>query len=238
MSRGNGAAVTMFLGFCAASCADVLGFERAALELDAGGIVSAVAPLDAAASEPFRDRTEADAGARGLEAGASLVASDAGVPGCEPYCELVQTACTGSDGVSYAVYDSVFSCIRECQQFPEGAVGDVTGNSRACRVAHAQLALQFPGERAFECPAAGPGGDGVCGVNCEGYCSLMSGLCPDSIDGDCLEVCEGVPDLGGFDISHIEGNSLQCRFYHIGAATVSPRFHCPHAAGADPCDDS
>jgi hypothetical protein len=144
-------------------------------------------------------------------------------------------ACVSVGDERQAVYDSRFSCLKHCEQFPEGAPGDTSGNSLACRQAHATIALAFPGERQFECPAAGPGGNGVCGSNCDSYCTLMAGLCPGTLAEDCLQSCEAVPDLGGYDVSQIEGNSLQCRFYHLGAATVSPQFHCMHAAGEQPC---
>ncbi len=162
---------------------------------------------------------------------------DAVIPSCEQYCDAVMDACVTNEDERHAVYDSKYSCLKHCAQFPPGEPGDLSGNSLACRHAHALVALSFPGERQFECPAAGPGGDGVCGTNCEGYCSLMDGLCPETFDGDCAAVCSAVPDLGGYDVSQIEGNSLQCRFYHLGAATVSPQFHCAHAAGEQPCAD-
>jgi hypothetical protein len=47
-------------------------------------------------------------------------------------------------------------------------------------------------------------------------------------DRECLDACSEVPDLSGFDISNIDGDSLQCRIYHLNAALVSPINHCPH----------
>ena len=109
------------------------------------------------------------------------------------------------------------------------------GNSVQCRLNSARV-REFPGERRTACPAAGPGGDGVCGSNCDGYCQLMLAECPGSFDAaSCVQSCAATSDPGGFDTSRIEGDSVQCRLYHLQAASVSPRNHCPHAAGAYPC---
>ena len=32
-----------------------------------------------------------------------------------------------------------------------------------------------------------------------------------------------------------EGNSVQCRLFHVTAATLDPIAHCVHAAGLAPC---
>jgi len=212
------------LALCAGgwlACADLLGFEAA--ELDPLAASPAAAPLLGAIS--------ADAGAA-----PSL---------CEEYCDSVLAACGPDvDGTSYAVYDSRFTCLYQCLLFAPGGPGDEMGNSVQCRLNSARVALQFPGERRTACPAAGPGGNGVCGSNCEGYCTLMLAECPNAFDAvagglspveACAQSCAATPDLGGFDTSRIEGNSLQCRLYHLQAASVSPRNHCGHAAGAYPC---
>ncbi len=242
-------------GWATIGCADVLGFERAELDesnresdselqsSDGGhrsdaSVVSTMEPSIATATDAPTDAGSASEDGGDVDSDSESEPFDPDeVPSCERYCEIVLEACPSSEDSNYAVFDSVFSCVRQCQQFPEGEPGDATGNSRACRATHAQFALQFPGERGFECPAAGPGGDGVCGTNCEGYCALMGGLCAGSLEEDCMAQCLEVPDTGGYDTSIIEGNSLQCRLYHLGAATVSPNFHCAHAAGDDPCVD-
>jgi hypothetical protein len=177
------------------------------------------------------------------DGGANGKSSDAGtepaLSPCEEFCQVVLAACQNDEnGEGHAVYDSSFSCERQCAMFPPGTAGDETGNSLACRLQHARVALDFPGERAIECPAAGPGGDGICGSNCEGYCTLMGQQCGDFGDAaTCPEECADVTDLGGFNVSQFEGNTLQCRFYHLSAALVGPALHCPHAAGAYPCSD-
>jgi hypothetical protein len=51
----------------------------------------------------------------------------------------------------------------------------------------------------------------------------------------CVEDCLDVPDLGGFHTGLASGNSVQCRLYHVGAATQDPGTHCPHTVGTGPC---
>jgi hypothetical protein len=203
------AAAVVFSSAVLAACSNVLGFEPATRD----------PLLDAAAS-----------GAGGA------LAEPSGTP-CEVYCATVTEACPdGPPGESYAQYDSIFTCEEQCRFFPLGSAGDESGNSIFCRLSSAELALRFPGERVTACPAAGPGGDGVCGSNCEGYCALVQAECS-SFESDtaCLEACADVPDPGGFNIGQIRGDSLGCRLYHLNAALVSPTNHCPHAAGGYPC---
>ncbi len=179
----------------------------------------------------------ADAGTGGNAALGTAGLSGRELTLCQRFCRTVIEACgTAPEPGTLAVYDSQFVCERQCEAFDIGAPGDSSGNSAHCRLTHAELARDFPGERRSECPAAGPGGDGVCGDNCEGYCSVMLAECSDYDSREtCLASCRDVPDLGGFDISIVEGDSLQCRLYHLNAAAVSPENHCPHAAGAFPC---
>jgi len=178
-----------------------------------------------------------DAGAGGSAAPGTTGLAGEELTLCQRFCKTVIEACgTSPDPGTLAVYDSQFVCELQCEAFEVGTPGDSSGNSVHCRLTHAELARDFPGERRSECPAAGPGGDGVCGENCEGYCSVMLAECADYDSREtCLAACRDVPDLGGFDISIVEGDSLQCRLYHLNAAAVSPANHCPHAAGAFPC---
>ncbi len=199
----------------AGACADVLGFEPATLDPAwIGG--------DAGSARRGSDAPDAGASAPSL---------------CDRYCDTVLAACgRDEDGTNYAVYDSRFTCMAQCGWLDPGAAVAQAGNSVNCRLSSALVALQFPGERATACPAAGPGGDGVCGTNCEGYCALLSAECGGVVDtSSCASRCAQIPDLGGFDTSQIQGDSLQCRLYHLQAASVSPLNHCPHAAGGYPC---
>jgi hypothetical protein len=203
--------VLPLVALCAMACADVLGIDDARMD----------PALNAATS---------------LESGSD--AADGPAPTlCEEYCETVIRACSDNESDSFDVYDSPFTCERQCLLLTPGAERDQSGNTVHCRLFHARVAELSRGERLTECPAAGPGGDGVCGANCEGYCTLMLATCSglfETLDA-CRASCALVPDVGGYDISQTSGDSLQCRLYHLGAALVSPEHHCPHAAGAYPC---
>jgi hypothetical protein len=208
--------------------------DLGATENDAAVVLDAGLPRDGA--------VEIDAAAAAVDAalGRDAQVMEPAVPAlnCESFCDVVADACPQEETESYAVYDSTFTCLRQCESYALGIAGDDTGNTLACRMTHALIARDFPGERAGSCPAAGPGGDGVCGSNCEGYCALMLNTCDTFADAEqCLAECAHVPDLGGFEVSQNEGNSVQCRLYHLGAALASPTFHCPHASGQTPCAD-
>jgi hypothetical protein len=51
----------------------------------------------------------------------------------------------------------------------------------------------------------------------------------------CLTACADVNDLGGYTTSTQAGDSIQCRLYHVSAASLDPKTHCPHAAGEQIC---
>jgi hypothetical protein len=151
---------------------------------------------------------------------------------CELYCSKVMEFCTGG----LQVYAKVETCMLACEKFPPGQSGDVSGNSVECRLRNAELA-DTTGEPQTHCPAAGPGGNGGCGSNCEGSCTLMLATCPGffASSTECESACAAVPDMGGFNVSQQSGNSMQCRLYHVSAAQLDPTTHCPHAAGMAIC---
>jgi hypothetical protein len=195
----------------APGCALVLGIEDANLDPLGGG---------------------GQAGS-GSGSDASTVDAAGGEDGCALYCETVLSNCQGE----HAVYASPEICTATCAFFEPGTAGDASGNTVACRTRHATLA-RSTGEPGSHCPAAGPGGDGSCGSNCEGYCTVFMRACLDFFGSQaaCLDDCaSAVPDLGGFDTSFTSGNSLQCRLYHVSAASVDPATHCHHAAGHAVC---
>jgi hypothetical protein len=103
-----------------------------------------------------------------------------------------------------------------------------------CRLFHAGQ-VEVVGEAQTECPAAGPGGQGACGENCAGYCTLLEPLCPEEFDTNCATECKALPDLGTYNSTLSAGPTVQCRLYHVSAATQDADFHCPHAGGATPC---
>jgi hypothetical protein len=158
---------------------------------------------------------------------------DAGDTGpCGSYCDAVMANCSGVD----AVYTSHSLCMKACALFDPADAGDPSGNTLVCRTRNAELAGEI--EPGVHCPAAGPGGDGVCGDNCDGYCTMMLATCSLRFQdlADCLVQCETVPDLGGYNVMQQSGDSVQCRLYHVSAATLDAEQHCGHAAGETPCN--
>lgn len=212
------------------SCGQLLGFDAATLDQ---------LSVDSLSSDSGIGRDEETRDAETPEDRTSALPLDAGHVtdpelNCTTFCQTVQRAC-GGEG-EFAVYDSELTCQSQCAAFALGTLADDVGNTVGCRYTHARVALAFPGERAVSCRAAGPGGDGICGANCQGYCSLMMATCDDFTSRDeCLLACAELDDIGGFSLDDIQGNSVQCRLYHLGAAVISPTLHCRHAAGAYPC---
>ena len=171
--------------------------------------------------------------------------ADASIPNtCEAYCELIQSVCTGPN----AQYSSIDSCIGLCSTFPKGAPGDTSGHSIACRIQVLQSTTMLEDS---ECAAAGPGGDGTCGSNCEAYCKGIATICPGKFESlkDCSDTCKPLIDCPPYHVTPAtpDDPSIQCRLYHLSSAAVGiltkqPGIdtpaeikHCPHAAGETEC---
>jgi hypothetical protein len=187
-------------------------------------------------------------GARDTGAGASGSGGDASqAPSlCEQYCSAITEGCTG-ERTQYTDRDA---CLAACPLFPQGNPGDTSGNSIQCRLGYA---LKAPSEPITYCTFAGPGGDGMCGSNCEGFCTLMTAACtPTSTTAagdyfesgdDCLATCANVPAIGNYcatDESITGGRDIfECRLYHVAAGIYAddPALHCPHATGKHLCVD-
>jgi len=146
---------------------------------------------------------------------------------CDDYCVLVMRNCTGSD----AQFTDLSSCLNTCYAIPD--IGDRNvhnGNNIACRTFYAAIA---EGDPTLACTAAGPGGDGTCGTNCESFCSITRNLCGDTpyaSDQECQTACAGFDPNVRYSASVISGDSLACRIYHMTAAASDPQTHCPHVA--------
>ena len=165
---------------------------------------------------------------------------------CEQYCNAITDGCTG-DRTQYTDRDA---CLATCPSFPEGLPGDTGVNTLQCRL---NYALKAPSEPITYCTWAGPGGDGRCGSNCEGFCTLMSATCSLASTGtpgdyfesteECLSTCSTVPALGDYcatDRSTTGGADIfECRLYHVAAAIYAndAEVHCPHAMGLALCVD-
>jgi hypothetical protein len=160
-------------------------------------------------------------------------------PLCERYCDTIAAACTGAN----EQYASPMACRAVCALLDAGEPGDLSGNTVECRLARALLA-RGTGEPAFYCHSAGPGGAGVCGTDCEGFCTIMAEQCTQmGTFQQCLPLCSAVPNLTDEDesityaTSIMDGDSVQCRLYHVTAATLDATMHCSHAAGVALCVD-
>lgn len=189
-------------------------------------------------------------GASNASGGGSQVPSDVS-PACREYCELAKENCTNEcngadDGrcpKDYKLYPSDVVCWNVCKAIEELEFDD-PNNSVACRLREARNA-GVTGEVWEHCPAAGPGGAGVCGDNCESYCELMDSFCgaeefENFRDPDCVAKCRGLRDADTDEIPdatasafgekrHHDGDSVQCRLVHVSNASASVT-HCWHAA--------
>lgn len=220
----------------ATGCSAVLGIEDAELDptFDEG---AADARTDASSS--------GSSGSGGLGAGGSSASGgDAATGGrslCDEYCDEVIANCS-----EFEQYTDREICLTICSTLPEGEEGAMAGNSVQCRLQSARVAARI--EPDVQCPIAGPGGNRQCGDNCEGYCSQMMVICPREFASNsaCLEACKDVPDAPAgsdgepgpqYTTAIQDGDSIQCRLYHVSAATLAPLIHCEHAAGVRPCAD-
>lgn len=154
---------------------------------------------------------------------------------CGEYCDTVMKNCAGN----FEQYTSKEMCMAVCAHLPRGARADDSVNTVGCRLRNAQLAAKLgQAEKDSQCSTAGPGGNGVCGTNCEGYCSIMLPTCAGKFDGGqqgCLTLCTRRPDSGSYNDAMSSGPDVQCLLYHVSAATLAPDPHCAHAIGATPC---
>jgi len=147
---------------------------------------------------------------------------------CKKYCTDVMGVCTGTN----APYSTPDACLATCALLPPGDPNEpAQDNTVACRQRQTDLAQL--GELSVNCPRAGPGGDGVCGANCESYCYLFNAACKDVTTpppGNCEESCSVLRDTQMFDVvvNH-DGDTLQCRLVHVSNSAWKPTEHCPHA---------
>lgn len=152
---------------------------------------------------------------------------------CASYCEMAMKNCAGE----FALYASTDSCMATCAQLDLGTIEDKDVNTVGCRFRNAELAGKT-GEKSDYCVNAGPGGNAVCGSDCEAFCKIMQVVCQDEFTTpmDCMTECATIPDNGDYNIAVPLENSIECRLYHLSAATIDIS-HCPHAAGIIKCVD-
>lgn len=146
---------------------------------------------------------------------------------CASYCSKIATNCTGAN----QQYSDVSNCMASCALMTPGVAAEMTGNTLGCRTYHADAAAAGPG---VHCRHAGPGGDGVCGANCDGFCTIAVGACtaqatqPYASKAACMTACAGFATTPVYSSSVTSGNSLACRMYHAVVATTIPSPHCTH----------
>ena len=149
------------------------------------------------------------------------------------FCDDYTDACLDHD----AFDGDIASCIAQYEMVPMGTTGATTGNSRACRAYHINLALTDP---ATHCEHSA--GLSVCvdgNAQAQAFCAQYMNTCSmyDSFSGDmamCVMSYDNTP-MGSAGAT--SGNSQACRDYHLGAAMSDAGLHCPHAGGEAVCVD-
>jgi hypothetical protein len=150
-------------------------------------------------------------------------------PKCTTYCNTIATNCTGTN----SQYFSTAACLQSCARLPKGTASDTVGNTIGCRTYHATNAAGGP---VVHCPHAGPGGDGQCGTNCAGFCTIALAACPAVYANltACMNDCATFPATPKYNSTITSGNTFACRMYHLTNATLSPTVHCSHINSASP----
>jgi len=159
---------------------------------------------------------------------------------CADYCAQIASNCQGVN----QEYHGTGDCLTLCKYFSPGVDGDTTGNTVACRLAHANFAAAGP---ETHCPHAGPlgGPSDKCGPEaasiedsrCLALCQLDLALCAGpQLAGqtcedastiayedlnDCTTVCKSYRFLNGGELVDDSGtpyesnNTFNCRLYHL-----------------------
>jgi len=155
----------------------------------------------------------------------------ASAPTCAAYCTAIAANCTAAN----LMYASAGDCMASCGRLAVGTAADTSGNTLGCRLYHANNAAGGAGNANTHCRHAGPGGDGVCGANCEGFCTIVQGSCatqqppPYASMSACMTACAGYATTPPY-VAAATGNNLACRLYHATAASALPATHCAHTA--------
>jgi hypothetical protein len=129
------------------------------------------------------------------------------------------------------------SCVNVAENFLPGFRNATSGNSNNCRLYHSLVGITQ--NQTAHCLHGGTDGGfkdgGVCGSICEAYCTLQEKVCPTNFNSTatCLTVCANFTKTGL--IGATDGNSIQCRLYHVGvAADLTPAAgylaHCNHSS--------
>jgi len=156
---------------------------------------------------------------------------------CADYCTTIGTNCTAGNAQYFAGTDNGMTpCMNACASFELGVAGEMANNTLGCRTYHAGAAM---GDPATHCEHAGPGGAGVCGNDCDGFCTIALATCASQFAdmGACMTACASFTDDTAYNATVMSGNNLACRLYHLTAAANSAAdatTHCPHIAADSP----
>ena len=132
------------------------------------------------------------------------------------------------------------ACEAVCATFTHADPGAMAGNSLECRSYHATNAAEDP---AGHCRHAGPSGDGVCGGNCESFCTIAMAICTGDnaqwmLIDDCINDCQTYPIEPPYSTAATTGDSFACRMYHLTLASTEAVPHCSHIGPVSmPCTD-
>lgn len=169
----------------------------------------------------------------------AAIDAPAAAPTCAAYCTAIQANCL--DAASNRQYVNMADCMASCAFMPVGSPADTQGNTLGCRTYHAGTpAMTNP---MMHCPHAGPGGDGVCGMNCQGFCQTVLGACTGANQqyggnmATCMTACAAFPTATRYNTKVMTTFTFACKMYHATVATTLPALHCPHtsATNAAPC---
>lgn len=252
---GNGGDLSTAGGSAGAPPSEDGGQSGAGIEPPNAGAGGSDEPIAGAAGAGASGGTSGVGGTAGTSGAAGAPVGEGGAAGsdtpvsmCETYCTEITTYCVGG----LQQYVDTEQCMHICELLPQGTLGEATGNTVACRLKNAADARYASGvERGRYCRRAGPGGDNGCGTNCEGFCSLMQNVCTAeesplyrfASTEECMAACSALPDgevpYSTSDEAVSDGNSVQCRLFHVNsAAMLDPLEHCEHAMGFTLCENA
>ncbi len=143
-------------------------------------------------------------------------------PSCDAYCDLVTATCKGE----HMQYANKAECLAVCALLPLGQGGEKDTSSVGCRQVYADSPARTDSVK--YCAAAGPFGGNLCGDRCTAFCQLTLAACapdagkpPFKSNADCQAACAELPftDAGGEGLDGpVDGNTLNCRLYHLRTA--------------------
>jgi len=192
-------------------------------------------------SDPGESRTNCAAAGPGGDATCTVYKNQ---PDCEGYCEIYMRACKKADWGFMNEQQCVESCSAFARPDPFSVAGGENGDTLACRLQHATLALDSPD---LNCESAGQRPEVDCvssgEPDCEDYCRVNLIACTGEFTvyqnpRQCKAVCNAtrkgdrMRDTGGQD-------SIACRLYHSYYALSAQSPHCSHSGptGDEICSD-